>query len=81
MRISDANAYLNLAGGDAAFVQAATAHPVFGPAWRAAFAYYDPAERLDFSDTGELLHIVGIGELSIDEFRRRFLDVEPAAAE
>jgi hypothetical protein len=74
VRIRDANAYLNIAGGDEAFVRAATSHPVFGSAWQAAFAYYDPHERLDFSDTGELMHICGLGELSIDQFRRRFLE-------
>ena len=73
-RIRDANAYLNVAGGNDAFARAARTHPVFGPAWRAAFAYYDPRERLDFSDTGELLHILGLGEMGIDAFRQRFLD-------
>ena len=74
VRISDANAYLNVKGGDAAFEKAATAHPVFGVAWQAAFEYYPPAERLDFSDTGELLHILGLGEMGIEDFRKRFLD-------
>lgn len=73
IRIRDANAYLNTAGGNDAFQRAAVAHPVFGAAWRAAFAYYDPAERLDFSDTGELLHILGLGEMGFDAFRERFL--------
>lgn len=74
VRIRDANAYLNIAGGDEAFVRAATSHLVFGPAWQAAFAYYDPHERLDFSDTGELMHICGLGEMSVDQFRRQFLE-------
>lgn len=74
IRIRDANAYLNQKGGDAAFERAAVAHPVFGPAWKAAFAYYPPRERVDFSDTGELLHILGLGELNLDDFRRRFLE-------
>lgn len=76
IRIRDANAYLNVRGGDEAFVKAALAHPVYGPWWKAAFAYYPPRERLDFSDTGELMRILGLGELSIDGFRTRFL--EPA---
>ncbi len=79
VRICDANAYLNQKGGDAGFEKAATAHPVFGPAWKAAFAYYPPRERLDFSDTGELLHILGLGELNLDDFRRRFLEGGTAA--
>jgi hypothetical protein len=73
VRIRDANQYLNVKGGDQAFVAVATAHPVFGPGWKAAFAYYPPEERLDFSDTGELMHILGLGEMSIDAFRARFL--------
>jgi hypothetical protein len=73
IRIADANAYLNVKGGDAAFEKAATAHPVFGAAWQAAFEYYPPAQRLDFSDTGELLHILGLGEMGIEDFRQRFL--------
>ena len=74
IRIKDANTYLNIKGGDAAFVTAATAHPAFGRIWRAAFAYYDPKVRLDFSDTGELMHILGLGELGTAEFQRRFLE-------
>jgi hypothetical protein len=74
IRIRDANAYLNRKGGDAAFEKAALAHPVFGPAWKAAFTYYNPQTRLDFSDTGELMHILGLGEISIAEFRQRYLE-------
>ena len=73
IRIRDANAYLNIAGGDDRFVEAATAHPVYSAIWQAAFAYYDPRERLDVSDTGELMHILGLGELDFEEFRQRFL--------
>jgi hypothetical protein len=76
IKIRDANAYLNILGGDSAFINAAANHPVFGDAWKAAFAYYDPKDRLDFSDTGELLHILGIGEISLGTFRERFLSTE-----
>lgn len=76
IRIRDANANLNVEGGDQAFVRAAVDHPVFGASWRAAFAYYDPDVRLDFSDTGELMHILGLGELGFDEFRARYLESE-----
>lgn len=72
-RIPNANAYLNVAGGDDAFEAAATSHAIFGPVWNAAFEYYDPRSRLDFSDTGELLHILGLGEVGIHEFAERFL--------
>ena len=53
IRIKDANAYLNVKGGDEAFEKAAIAHPVFGASWKAAFEYYPNKQRLDFSDTGE----------------------------
>jgi hypothetical protein len=73
IKIPDANAYLNVLGGDPAFEAAALAHPVFGSVWQAAFDYYDPNVRLDFSDTGELMHMLGFGQMSIDQFRVRFL--------
>jgi hypothetical protein len=73
IRIRDANTYLNVKGGDEAFVRAAIAHPIFSAAWKAAFTYYDPTQRLDFSDTGELMHILGLGEIGVDDFRQRFL--------
>ncbi len=73
IRIRDANRYLNRKGGDASFVKAAKSHSVFGPAWKAAFAYYNPEKRLDFSDTGELMHILGLGEIGIEAFQKRFL--------
>jgi len=74
IKIRDANSYLNIEGGDRGFEKSAINHPNFKGAWKAAFEYYDPEERLDFSDTGELMHIVGLGEMGVDEFRRRFLD-------
>lgn len=74
VRIRDANAYLNLEGGDRAFEAAALTHDRFGAMWASAFAYYPPAERLDFSDTGELMHILGVDEMGIDAFRARYLD-------
>jgi hypothetical protein len=73
IRIRDANRYLNIRGGDEAFEQAATSHPTFGPWWEAAFDYYPPDQRLDFSDTGELMHLLGLGEMSIDAVRQQFL--------
>jgi hypothetical protein len=47
----------------------------WGAAWEAAFAYLDPNTRLDFSDTVELLHIVGIGSdeiVTTNDFADRF---------
>ena len=73
IKISDANRYLNLKSGDAGFAHAARNHSVFGGVWQAAFDYYDPNVRLDFSDAGELLHILGLGEIGIKAFQKRFL--------
>ncbi len=72
-RIPDANAFLNIASGVAPFEAATKSHPTFGAVWRAAFAYYDPAERLDFSDTCELLSPLDLGRVPIEEFAARFL--------
>lgn len=36
-------------------------------AWAAAFDGYDPNDKLDFSDTVELLHILGIGSNIVDD--------------
>ena len=76
IRIKDANRFLNVKGGNRAFEKAATEHPVFGASWKAAFEYYDPKHRLDFSDTGELMHILNLGEIGIDAFREKFLAIE-----
>jgi len=73
IRIKDANRFLNVKGGNDAFETAARQHPVFGPVWEAAFTYYNPEHRLDFSDTGELMHILDLGKIGIDDFRKRFL--------
>lgn len=73
IRIRDANAYLNIEKGDAVFEKTALQHPVYGPGWKAAFAYYNPKKRIDFSDTGELMKILGLGEMNLQQFRKRFL--------
>jgi hypothetical protein len=73
IRINDANRYLNIKGGDVVFVKAALAHPNYGKYWKAAFDYYPPTERLDFSDTGELFHILKRGELGVNAFKEHFL--------
>jgi len=72
-RIRDGNRFLNVEGGDREFERLAVSHPLFGEAWRAAFAYYPPSIRLDFSDTAELMHILKLGEIGIQEFAQRFL--------
>jgi hypothetical protein len=54
----------------------------YASAWRAAFDYLDPNEKLDFSEVVELLYIVGVGVDEVatpDEFAARFIgDVESA---
>jgi CubicO group peptidase (beta-lactamase class C family) len=79
IKIRDANAYLNIKGGNASFEKAASEHPVFGTIWKTAFDYYDPRIRLDFSDTGELMYILGIGEIDIEGFKKRFLSEKNAS--
>ena len=71
IRIPNANSYLK-GPRDEAFVQAAVNHPVHGSYWQAAFDYYP--NIIDFSDTGELMYILGLGQIGIDEFRARYLD-------
>jgi len=90
IRIKDANSYLNIQPNSNAntatinsFVAAATNHPIFGPGWVAAFNYYSTSHRLDFSDTGELMWILGLGNtavprmsytgISIDAVRQQYL--------
>ena len=72
--IRDGNSYLNVPRGNDDFVAAATIHPELGDVWKAAFAYYNPKERIDFSDTCELMYILGLGEMNLNEFREKFLD-------
>ena len=71
IRIANANSYLK-GSRDETFVQTATSHPQFGPYWQAAFSYYPSI--IDFSDTGEVMHMLGLGQVGIDEFRSRYLD-------
>ena len=57
----------------AAFVATARASR-YADEWNAAFAYFNPNIRLDFSDTVELLYIVGDGTTrTVDGFARRYL--------
>jgi hypothetical protein len=74
IKIRDANAYLNIRGGNEVFAKAAIENPEYSNIWKAAFAYYNPNERIDFSDTGELMRILGLGELSLYEFMENYLN-------
>jgi hypothetical protein len=70
------NATAKLRQQDDDFVQAARSGSL-SAAWNAAFEYLDPAQTLDFSDTVELLHIVGIGRDTIadpEDFADYFID-------
>ncbi len=53
------NATANLNRFDEDFIEAALDGP-FASAWSEAFNYLDPYPNLDFSDTVEVLHIVGV---------------------
>jgi len=58
-----------------AFVQVARSS-AYASQWNVAFDYLDPNEKVDFSDTVELLHILGIGtdQISdVDAFGRFYL--------
>lgn len=80
IRIEDGNdpnatADLDVTRGMTAFVRDARAGD-FGAAWTAACDYYDCGRILDFSDTVELLHIVGVGTdevATVDDFADRFI--------
>lgn len=52
----------------------------FGAAWNAAFNYLNPNNKLDFSDTVELLHILDIGTdriATVNDFAAVFIDNTP----
>ena len=72
IKIRDANEYLNVEGGDDTFAKIASENPFFGTIWKVAFEYYNPSIRLDFSDTGELMYILGLGEMGFEDFSKRF---------
>ena len=82
IRIEDgnfANATADLNTRSASFVAMARAGQ-HGSAWNAAFEYLNPNTKLDFSDTVELLHILGIGRnriATVDQFAAVFLDQAP----
>jgi len=58
------NATANLNSFDRGFIDAALAGP-FASAWSEAFDYLDPFPGLDFSDTVEVLHIIGVGRNTV----------------
>ncbi len=51
-----------------------------GDAWNVAFQYLNPNNKLDFSDTVELLHILGVGTntvATVNQFGAVYLDSAP----
>ena len=69
--LANATADLNQLSGT--FVAAARSSR-FSRAWNAAFDYLNPNQRLDFSDTVELLHIVGDSTTrNPEDFAERYL--------
>ena len=77
-------------GGSQAFVDA-MADSLYDLEWSIAFDYLDPEEKLDFSDTVALLHIIGVSTsdvANISQFANRFTgsnipatEEDPAAAD
>lgn len=76
IRIEDANAFLNDRNGNTNFAQKALADPTYRTMWEIAFAYLDPKERVDFSDTGELIAILGLDKHNIDAFANYYFDTK-----
>lgn len=80
IKISDANAYSVIQHNSPDikhFVDAALGNPVYKKYWTASFKYYAPLNsktgKIDYSDTGELMYILGLGKLSVEEFKNTYL--------
>ncbi|MEM6274406.1 MAG: hypothetical protein AAF735_04115 [Myxococcota bacterium] len=68
IKIPDANATLQVWGGDPVFESGALGHPTYGRVWRRAFDYLDPNLKIDFSDSAELFHFLEKDFTSIRDF-------------
>lgn len=79
IKIPDANAYAVINHGSPSikpFVDAALSNPTFKKYWTASFKYYPPFAKkgsIDYSDSGELMYILGLGQLSVEEFKNIYL--------
>lgn len=80
IKIRDANAYCVIHHGSPSikqFVDAALLNPIYKKYWKASFKYYPPfakkSGKIDYSDTGELMYILGLDELNIEEFQSIYL--------
>ena len=70
---SGGNGSADLNNRSSSFVNSAR-QSQFASAWEAAFDYLNPAQRLDFSDTVELLYLIGDDETqTVDDFARTYL--------
>ena len=70
---NNATADLNIKSDS--FVNRARSSSRYGSAWNAAFAYLNPNTKLDFSDTVELLHILGVPKsrvANVNEFGNEY---------
>lgn len=76
IRIWDANAYLNDRDGNSKFARMASGHKVYGAMWTAAFDYLPPEDKVDFSDTGELLAILNMEKIDVNAFAERYFSDE-----
>lgn len=77
IRIPNANGVLctQQAEKNQLFIASAKTHPEFSHIWNTAFSLFDPEHRLDFSDTTELLYIMGWRDefIDLEDFRVLFL--------
>lgn len=79
IRIEDANAYCVIKRNDPAivkFVDAALSNPTNRKYWEASFIYFPALGEkgyIDYSDTGELMHILGLGKMDVENFRNTYL--------
>jgi hypothetical protein len=74
IKLEDQNKYLQSFKDEDRFISSALSNRRFKKIWQAAFNYLNPEEKIDFSDTGELLYILRIGPMNIENFRQTFLE-------
>lgn len=72
IKIPDQNLYFQSFYNNNEFVTAALNDSTFGSLWRVAFDYLNPNDKVDFSDTGELIYILNLKVKNIKAFRYMF---------
>lgn len=79
IRIEDANEYCVIRRNDLAiadFVESALSNPIYKKYWEASFIYFPAIGTkgyIDYSDTGELMHILGLGKMDVESFKNTYL--------